>query len=107
MKIHQWCHFRNFLAHSRIAIVQERLDRTTEYQLQICKERFALQSNLQVVKLRGMYLEDESHSYHISSLMDRKMKDEKLDGNLVKGFGMLRRDNQPRRAKRLSLSSQG
>lgn len=54
-----------------------------------------------------MYLEDESHSYHISSLMDRKMKDEKLDGNLVKGFGMLRRDNQPRRAKRLSLSSQG
>ena len=33
----------------------------------------------------GMYLEDESHSYHISSLMDRKMKGEKLDGNLVKG----------------------
>ena len=32
-----------------------------------------------------MYLEDESHSYHISSLMDRKMKGEKLDGNLVKG----------------------
>ena len=31
-----------------------------------------------------MYLEDESHSYHISSLMDRKMKGEKLDGNLVK-----------------------
>ena len=24
-----------------------------------------------------MYLEDESHSYHISSLMDRKMKGEK------------------------------
>ena len=62
---------------------------------------------MQVVKLRGMYLEDESYSYHISSLMDRKMKDEKLDGNLVKGFGMLRRDNQPQRAKRLSLSSQG
>ena len=37
-----------------------------------------------------MYLEDESHSYHISSLMDRKMKGEKLDGNLVKGIGMLR-----------------
>lgn len=33
-----------------------------------------------------MYLEDESHSYHISSLMDRKMKGEKLDGNLEKGF---------------------
>lgn len=33
-----------------------------------------------------MYLEDESHSYHISSLMDRKMKGEKLDGNLVKGI---------------------
>lgn len=32
-----------------------------------------------------MYLEDESHSYHISSLMDRETKDEKLDGNLVKG----------------------
>lgn len=31
-----------------------------------------------------MYLEDESHSYHISSLMDRKMKGEKLDGNLEK-----------------------
>ena len=38
-----------------------------------------------------MYLEDESHSYHISSLMDRKMKGEKLDGNLEKGFGMLRK----------------
>ena len=25
-----------------------------------------------------MYLEDESHSYHISSLMDRKMKGEKF-----------------------------
>lgn len=25
-----------------------------------------------------MYMEDESHSYHISSLMDRKMKGEKL-----------------------------
>lgn len=46
-----------------------------------------------IVKLRGMYLEDESHSYHISSLMDRKMKGEKLDGNLVKGIGMLRKDN--------------
>ena len=44
-----------------------------------------------------MYLEDESHSYHISSLMDRKMKGEKLDGNLEKGFGMLRKDNQPQR----------
>lgn len=43
-----------------------------------------------------MYLEDESHSYHISSLMDRKMKGEKLDGNLEKGFGMLRKDNQHR-----------
>lgn len=40
-----------------------------------------------------MYMEDESHSYHISSLMDRKMKGEKLDGNLVKGIGMLRKDN--------------
>lgn len=40
-----------------------------------------------------MYLEDESHSYHISSLMDRKMKGEKPDGNLVKGIGMLRKDN--------------
>ena len=40
-----------------------------------------------------MYLEDESHSYNISSLMDWKMKDEKLDGNPVKGFGMLRKDN--------------
>ena len=39
-----------------------------------------------------MYLEDESHRYHISSLMDRKMKGEKLDGNLEKGFGMLRKD---------------
>lgn len=54
-----------------------------------------------------MYLEDESHSYHISSLMDREMKDEKLDGNLVKGFGMLRKDNHPQRARRSSLSSQG
>lgn len=50
-----------------------------------------------------MYLEDESHSYHISSLMDRKMKGEKLDGNLEKGFGMLRKDNQPQRARSLSL----
>lgn len=31
-----------------------------------------------------MYLEDESHSYHISSLMDRKMKGEKLDENRKK-----------------------
>jgi hypothetical protein len=54
-----------------------------------------------------MYLEDESHSYHISSLMDRKMKNEKLDGNLEKGLGMLRKDNHPRRASRSSLSSQG
>ncbi len=55
----------------------------------------------------GMYLEDESHSYHISSLMDRKMKGEKLDGNLEKGFGMLRKDNQPQRARSSSLSSKG
>lgn len=54
-----------------------------------------------------MYLEDESHSYHISSLMDRETKDEKLDGNLVKGFGMLRKDNHPQRARGSSLSSQG
>ena len=54
-----------------------------------------------------MYLEDESHSYHISSLMGRKMKGEKLDGNLEKGFGMLRKDNQPQRARSLSLSSKG
>ena len=27
--------------------------------------------------MEQMYLEDESHSYHISSLMDRKMKGEK------------------------------
>lgn len=53
-------------------------------QLQICKVVCTTEF-LQVVKLRGMYLEDESHSYHISSLMDRKMKGEKLDGNLVKG----------------------
>ena len=52
-----------------------------------------------------MYLEDESHSYHISSLMDRKMKGEKLDGNLEKGFDMLRKDNQPQRARSSSLSS--
>ena len=50
-----------------------------------------------------MYLEDESHSYHISSLMDRKMKGEKLDGNLEKGFGMLRKDNQPQRARSFVL----
>lgn len=53
-------------------------------QLQICKV-VCTAEYLQVVNLRGMYLEDESHSYHISSLMDRKMKGEKLDGNLVKG----------------------
>ena len=53
-------------------------------QLQICKV-VCTAEYLSVVKLRGMYLEDESHSYHISSLMDRKMKGEKLDGNLVKG----------------------
>lgn len=35
--------------------------------------------------------------------MDRKMKGEKLDGNLEKGFGMLRKDNQPQRARSLSL----
>ena len=61
-------------------------------QLQICKV-VCTAEYLQVVNLRGMYLEDESHSYHISSLMDRKMKGEKLDGNLVKGIGMLRKDN--------------
>jgi len=33
------------------------------------------------------------------------MKGEKLDGNLEKGFGMLRKDNQPQRARSLSLSS--
>lgn len=27
------------------------------------------------------------------------MKGEKLDGNLEKGFGMLRKDNQPQRAR--------
>jgi hypothetical protein len=54
-----------------------------------------------------MYLEDESYSYHISSLMDRKMKGEKLDGNLEKGFDMLRKDNQPQRARSSSLSSKG
>ena len=59
-------------------------------QLQICKV-VCTTEYLQVVNLRGMYLEDESHSYHISSLMDRKMKGEKLDGNLEKGFGMLRK----------------
>ena len=37
--------------------------------------------------------------------MDRKMKGEKLDGNLEKGFGMLRKDNQPQRARSSSLSS--
>ena len=31
------------------------------------------------------------------------MKGEKLDGNLEKGFGMLRKDNQPQRARSLSL----
>ena len=36
---------------------------------------------------------EPTYSYHISSLMDRKMKGEKLDGNLVKGIGMLRKDN--------------
>lgn len=51
-----------------------------------------------------MYLEDESHSYHISSLMDRKMKGEKLDGNLEKGFDMLRKDNQPQRSRSSSLN---
>ena len=61
-------------------------------QLQICKV-VCTAEYLQVVNLRGMYLEDESHSYHISSLMDRKMKGEKLDGNLVKGISMLRKDN--------------
>ena len=67
-------------------------DEQLNNQLQICKVVCTTEF-LQVVKLRGMYLEDESHSYHISSLMDRKMKGEKLDGNLVKGIGMLRKDN--------------
>ena len=67
-------------------------DEQLNNQLQICKV-VCTAEYLQVVKLRGMYLEDESHSYHISSLMDRKMKGEKLDGNLVKGIGMLRKDN--------------
>ena len=75
-------------------------------QLQICKV-VCTAEYLQVVNLRGMYMEDESHSYHISSLMDRKMKGEKLDGNLEKGFGMLRKDNQPQRARSSSLSSKG
>lgn len=75
-------------------------------QLQICKV-VCTAEYLQVVNLRGMYLEDESHSYHISSLMDRKMKGEKLDGNLEKGFDMLRKDNQPQRARSSSLSSKG
>ena len=61
-------------------------------QLQICKV-VCTAEYLKVVNLRGMYLEDESHSYQISSLMDREMKGEPLDGNLVKGFGMLRKDN--------------
>lgn len=34
------------------------------------------------------------------------MKVEKLDGNLVKGAVMLRKDNNPQRARRSSLSSQ-
>ena len=75
-------------------------------QLQICKV-VCTAEYLQVVNLRGMYLEDESHSYHISSLMDRKMKGEKLDGHLEKGFDMLRKDNQPQRARSSSLSSKG
>ena len=61
-------------------------------QLQICKVVCSTEF-LEVVKLRGMSMVDESPSYHNSSLMDRKMKGEKLDGNLVKGIGMLRKDN--------------
>lgn len=34
------------------------------------------------------------------------MKVEKLDGSLEKGFGMLRKDNNPWRARESSLSSQ-
>ena len=37
------------------------------------------------MKLRGIHPEDSGHSFHISSLMDREMKNEELDLNLVKG----------------------
>lgn len=37
------------------------------------------------MKLRGIHPEDSGHSFRISSLKDRKMKDEELDLNLVKG----------------------
>ena len=60
------------------------------------------------MKLRGIHPEDSGHSFHISSLMDREMKNEELDLNLVKGFiRMLRKDNNPWRARESSLSSQG
>ena len=52
-----------------------------------------------------MYLEDESHSYHISSLMDRKMKGEKLDGNLEEGFGTERAPEREFRVRGLSAGA--
>ena len=52
------------------------------------------------MKLRGIHPEDSGHSFHISSLMDREMKNEELDLNLVKGqIRMLRKDNNPWRAR--------
>ena len=60
------------------------------------------------MKLRGIHPGDSGHSFRISSLKDRKMKDEELDLNLVKGqIRMLRKDNNPWRARKSSLSSQG
>lgn len=68
----------------------------------------------EVIK-RYIRVEEVAHEYgfsveeteYIASLMDRKMKGEKLDGNLEKGFDMLRKDNQPQRARSSSLSSKG
>ena len=39
------------------------------------------------------YIAKAAGSLYKLSLMDRKMKGEKLDRNLVKGIGMLRKDN--------------
>lgn len=68
---------------------------TTEYQLQTW------------VKLRIIYPQDESHSYHISRLMDWEMKAERLDGSPGNaGAGMLRKDNNPWGARSSSRSPQ-
>ena len=57
-------------------------------------------------RIRGIYHDEPTYSYHISSLMDWEMKDEKLK-RIQREWNdkYVAYDNNPERTERLSLSS--